>query len=252
MTADTTFKAVLDVIRREWWIVALTAVAAAAIGFVASSGVEPQYSAKATVIVDYGTISRLRGLPYPDDVARDSATAELRERFAKAAGLTVSEIGAGIRVVTQGSPPTRMAVTFRSADKATAEKAAAAIATEISAYVKELASGEVEHQQTIIDAAERALGEMDAARKKAPNDAWRGAEHSFERWQVEKDLADARNALRVAEGVYSFDGDVVVSAQSVSSTRQRNALGALLVGLALGCVVAAAREVVMRGRAAKA
>ncbi len=246
MSEDTTFKAVLTAVRREWWLVLVAALVAVGVGYLGTSGLETRYEGRAVLVIDTPTISRYKGLPTPDDLIREASGAKLRKELADRSGVTPTELGAGLRLSTVGSPQSRMVVTFTSDDEARARSAASAVASGIAEHSRELASDEIDKQRAQIKLAEETIGALKEETEGAGLSAWERTDSAFKEWTVTSALIDARNVLRILEDVYSYDGEVTLAEVSAATQRRSTLVGALAVGLALGLGVSAAREAFIR------
>lgn len=223
---------VLGAVRRQWWIVALAAVAAVAMAFAAALAATPVYTAVTAVRVDAPAINRTFGAPTPDDVVRASS-AELRQRIKAAGGFSASEV-TQVRFATIGSPQTHIGITAKSATRAGAVRLANVAAQETVNYAHDSLAITIDTQAKQVAAAKAALAAM------PPNAS------VFDRWSVQSGLIDSEGTLASVTNIYSWDGQTAVSAESRSSVGRSTLAAALLLGLFIGVVIGGVREYLFR------
>ncbi|MDI6843786.1 MAG: hypothetical protein QMC94_05255 [Anaerosomatales bacterium] len=235
--AESTCVRMSAFVRREWWLVAVTAVVAVIVAVAPALRSEPTSTATAKVSVDASSPGRMRGVLLPDDLVRESSTERFRAAVAQAAGVTPGEVASSLRVAASGSPITVMTVTCTMASREQAERVAQAAAREIvKAHLAAVAS-QIEMRERRIEIAQQALEDLKAAETVGGT-----AEAVFDRWNVEMAIVDQQDALEALRNVYTYDGSVSSSTVTARFRALRSALGGLVLGLVAGAVLALARE----------
>lgn len=243
VTEQLSFDRVLAVLKRQWWIVVAVVAVAGVVGFVASSGVADVYTGVAKIAIDTAPSSRYRGMPVADDLVKATSGTEMRAAVAKALGTSENDVAANLRAAASGNPLTTIRVTYTAATKDAAEAGARAGAKAIIDVVDVSMAKEIAIREGQIAASKKALATFDEVVKSEPP----SSQTAYQRWAVETQLLDYESALEGIIGVYTYDGTTTSSVSLGSEARNKNVLGALVVGLALGILLAGAREA-MRAR----
>lgn len=231
-------------VRREWWLVAVTAAVAVAVAVIPALRAEPTSTATATVSVEASSPGRMRGVLLPDDLVRESGSERFRAAVAQAAGVTPEEVAGSLRVAASGSPITVMTVTCTMPSAETAERVAQAAAREIVKTHLAAVASQIEMRERRITIARKALEDLRSAGKTDSS-----AEAVFDRWSIETAIIDQQDALEALRDVYTYDGSVSSTTMSAPSRALRSAVGGLVLGLVAGAVLAAAREQLIAARA---
>lgn len=237
MSEQLTRPRIIDIVRREWWLVALTVAAAVVVAFIVSSSGEDTYIGRSAVVIDSYNISRFKGIPTPDEIINEGEDS-LAPRLADAAGTTEATIKDAVSLAVVGSPPRRLVVTYRAAEEQAAREGALAVARAISDYSTERAGVEINRQTTIIQSTERALeliGEPTA-------------ENAYERNALMTQKVDAETNLAILSTIYTAEGEPSVTHESAEADRRDALIAGVFLGLVLGVVLAVAREAFMRYR----
>ncbi len=103
MTADSTFD-FWGVVRRNWWIVALAALAGAAIAVVATLGAKTLYTGKTYLTVNNVAVNTYPQMPRPDTLIAQSGDAAFLEGVAKRLGLSPKQVAGAYKVYSTGNP----------------------------------------------------------------------------------------------------------------------------------------------------
>ncbi|TDB38789.1 MAG: hypothetical protein D9V44_03630 [Actinobacteria bacterium] len=238
MTEPLSFNRILAVLKRQWWIVVAVVAVAGVAGFVASSGVADVYTGVAKIAIDTAPSSRYRGMPVADDLVKATSGSEMRAAVAQALGTSEADVAANLRATAAGNPLTTIRVTYTAATKDAAQAGARAGANAIIDVVDASMAKEIAIREAQIEASKKALAAIDAAaRSEAPS-----AQTAYQRWAIETQLLDYTSALEGIVGVYTYDGTSSSSVSLGSDARNRNVLGAAVVGVALGILLAGVRE----------
>ncbi|MCE5191173.1 MAG: hypothetical protein LLG08_05370 [Actinomycetia bacterium] len=240
MTEQLSFGRVLAVLRQQWWLIVTVVAVAAGTGYLASLKTTDVYTGVANIKIDTAPSARYRGMPLADDLVKAISDAEIRAAVAKSLGVDEATVAATLGAAASGNPLTRIRVTYAAGTKDAAEAGARAGAEQLIAVVETSMAKEVAIREAQIAASEKAVAAIDAVSKSQPLTS----EAAFERWSIEMQLLDYKNTLEGVRGVYTYDGSASSSVSLASSARKKNALGGAVVGLALGILLAGAREAV--------
>lgn len=225
-------------LKRQWWIVVLTAVVALGVAFASSSSVKPSYTATGVLHVGPAALSHALNAPTPDDMVRASS-AEIRKALVADGGFTAAQL-ARVRFAAAGAPQTRITMTATADDAATAEQLINAAAKGALAYAQDSTAVEIERQTAQIAAAKAGLTNTSHLPATSMS--------AFERWSIQSALIDAESGLRTVKNVYTFDGNVsVVAASRLQGIRSTLAV-ALLLGGFVGLILGGVREYLWRRR----
>lgn len=227
-------------LRRQWWLIALTVVAAVLVGVViAALGTATTYTGSATVAIDTATVSRVSGLPLPETLLKALTSADFRSVVANDAGVSAATVAGGLNVYTTGSPQDRLFVEFKSTDKATAQRIAGVARTSAIAYERKLAEPILGKNDLLLAANRDALAQISVLK---PVTDWERSDVRYKIWSLKRQIAldDAECALE--RDVYSPLGGVSVAEDSKTRAMAVDAVGAALIGLALGLALAWARD----------
>ncbi|MHB1342264.1 MAG: hypothetical protein ACYC77_10520 [Coriobacteriia bacterium] len=242
----------LDAVRREWWIPLLTVAVAVAVGLIASSADStPLYEGKAVIVVDTAILSKYPDLPRPDDVVKEISADDFVSAIASESVLPTETVKANLRAFTQGSTQGQVALTFRSADESVATTAAVIAARNLRARAIEMGGPEVYELGRRVAETERSLSAVHKVDNEAGSD--RGSQFELDlvatQWTMRMRLFEDRLELRKLQAAYFYNGNIKVV--DIAPVRRRGATvaGAIVLGLALGLVLAVFREaVIMRPR----
>lgn len=229
-------------VRRQWWLIAGTAIVAALVAAALSAGASTSYEAKTLVTIDPVTLSSNGRLPRPDALIAIAESDEFRAELADATGESEDAIGSGLNVYTVGTPQTELWVAYSGSSAQVARDVSREATEMLLERQRELTEPVLELQRTYIEDAERLIDELQGSdNPDAP----------YQVWSVERNLVADRNTLEYLETVYSPPGVPVESASTQRTALLRGALGGLAVGLLVGTVLAVIREMRFR-RAAEA
>ncbi len=228
-----------DILRREWWVVAVAFAVAVAIGAVLASGGAATYSAKATVNIDSATVTRNPGLAPPNQVQLAVLSTDSKQAVAKAVGVNAGDL-ATVRVAVVGSPPTQLTLTYSSKDKDEAARVVKAMQSQALAAVPELSAREIARAQTLVAQTEAALRSMPATG--SVSDPAKAADLAYQRWNVGVQLTGFKSNLDSLQQAYTPGPSVTVVRQSAVLSTGKTLAAAGLLGLALGVAIAGVRE----------
>ena len=172
---------------------------------------------------------------------REVSGSKIRAAVVEELALDEATVADNLRAAASGNPLTRINVTFSANAKEVSDVGARTAALEVIAFVRDTTRTEVAYREDQIAASMRALEAFDkaAAAKENSPDA------TYQRWAIETQVLDYKNALEGVNDVYTYDGAVATSVRRASDVRNRNALGGAVVGCALGILLAGIREVVL-------
>ena len=239
VTEQLSFGRVLAVVKRQWWLVVAVMLVAAGIGFAVSLDTADVYTGVATISIDTAPSSRYRGMPVADDLVKALSGTEARSAIGTTLGVDAATVAANLHAAAAGNPLTSIRVTYSAGTKDAAEAGAKAGADYLIGVVAKSMEKEVAIRQGQITASENALAAIDAATKVSPLTP----QDAYERWGIETQLLDFKNALEGVLGVYTYDGTTTSTVALASSAQKKTALGGAVLGLALGILLAGAREV---------
>jgi len=225
-------------LKRQWWIVVLTALVALGVAFASLNSVKPSYTATGVLHVGPAALSHALNAPTPDDMVRASS-AEIRAAIVAGGEFTAAQ-AARVRFAATGAPQTRITMTAEADDAATAEGLVNAAAKAALGYTADATAVEVARQTAQVEAAKAAL----SPRHGGPNTGLT----PYERWSLESALIDATSGLETVKNVYTFDKKVSVATTSRLEGMKTTLLAALLLGGFVGVVIGGVREYLWRRR----
>jgi len=226
-------------VRRQWWLVVLTVAVGAGAGAAIASRATVTYTGSATIAIDTATVSRVSGLPLPETVLKDLATADFRSRVASDAGVSEQVVSSGLNTYTTGSPQDRLFVDFVSTDQAEARRVAGIARAAVISRVKELADPILSKGKSLVDFNQGALKDI---RVMKPDSAWEQVDARYKLWDVERQTALDATEYKLEADTYSPLADVSVVEKSKTREVATDAVGAALIGLMLGLGLAWVRE----------
>ncbi|GAB4280946.1 MAG: hypothetical protein Kow0056_15910 [Coriobacteriia bacterium] len=232
-------------VRHGWPIMLVSAAVAVIIALVLLAGAEDSYEATATIEVDTAIAARFNDVPTPERMLTELKTSEFREFAAAQTGLDASKIAQSADFYTKGSPQFTMFVTYREADEAGAKAGADGLAHAVILYYRELASSRIEKQRELVSLTEDAIELWEEYEPEATQFATKEdkeLEKADRLYNLRVNLVNHEALLDSIENAYLYSGDVAVSRDSAAMRRVSGAVGAGVVGLALGFAVALARE----------
>ena len=242
MTADSTFD-FWGVVRRNWWIVVLAALAGAAIAVVATLGAKTLYTGKTYLTVNNVAVNTYPQMPRPDTLIAQSGDAAFLEGVAKRLGLSPKQVAGAYKVYSTGNPQNQLWVSFTSPDRAAAEKGANAVAEQLQTVVAESSRALMEQLQGSVTADEESLALLDQPKTQL---------EQYYLWSIRRTLYADRGSLKLAESGYQLDAPVTVASSSRRNAAISAAAGGLVAGLFLGIALVAVRETVSRRRGSTA
>lgn len=249
MPKQTHMPTFLAAVRREWWIPLVVMVVAGAIAAAVSSADQtPLYEGRAVVIIDSAALSKFPGLPRPDDMLRVIKSSEFTSLVASEALVGSETVAAELNAYTREDPQRQLILTFRSADESEASSVTAVAAAAASKKAEQMGGVEAWELERRVTETQRALKDAAlistaAGGSRADNDF--RLDYTGMQWEMRMRLYEDQLSLRTLRYVYYYNGNIVVS--DVAPVRQRGALllGALVLGLVLGLVIAVFREAIL-------
>ncbi|PKQ20916.1 MAG: hypothetical protein CVT66_02515 [Actinobacteria bacterium HGW-Actinobacteria-6] len=240
MKVENLWSFLVGAIVRQWWLIALTVVVAAGVGFFATSGAQTEFTGRATVVIDSAVVSKGSGIPEAEPLLKNLQSDRFFESAAAAAGMTPSELSSGSRVYTTGTPQDRLITEYTSPDQDLAEKTAAILAQAAVDEARAMGKVELDKQAAIVENTRAAIADLEQFKGSSE---WERTDVVFKVWQLKKDLASGEAALTLAERAYVYDGNTKVS-QTVTASRDRmsSAVAAAFAGLIAGLALALIRE----------
>ncbi len=235
----------IAILKRQWWLIALTIIAAILIALVASAGEsEPLYEATAVIVVDATTLSRHPYVPRPDDLILEASTDAFASQVASAADVTTSSVAAGLRVFSQGATQTRLVVAFRSPDESQAATVAVAAARALVERSTELSGPEMTELDRRVKDTEGALDRVRRIDNQNASRASASLQLDLIRtaWEMRMQLYEDRLALRRIRSSYMYNGNVRTADIAPLRERGRIVASAFVLGAIVGFALAVARD----------
>ena len=226
-------------LKRQWWVVVVTALVAVGVAFATSASVKPSYTGTGVLYVGPAALSHALNAPTPDDMVRASS-AEIRAALVADGQFSAAQL-ARVRFAALGAPQTRVTITAEADDAVIAEKLVTAAAKAALDYTAEATRVELARQTEQVKAAEAVLN---LSRSGGPTSALT----PYERWSLESSLIDATSGLETVKNVYTFNGKVNVASTSRLEGIRTTLSVALLLGGFVGLVLAGVREYLWRRR----
>lgn len=239
MTPKRIAMAAAGAVQRQWWIVALAVLAAGVAGYALAFDQQTTYVARATLHVDSSILARVSGLPGPERLIKAVGTDAFRQQLSSRVGIDPAELGSSLRAYTVGSPADSLVLQYTGEDETVAGQVADAAAAATLDQVQVLGATELERQDLIISETEALLTSLDPVKMETE---WERADLEFRKWQAKRELADAQATRATYERAYVYEGDLAVTTQSASGKRLNGAVGAAVIGLVAGLLLALVRE----------
>ena len=237
-----TVRAVLEVlttfVRRQWLIMLVAALVAAAVGYVAVGELPDTHVATSTIKIDSSALRRFTGLTGPDALLDSVRSDEFIEGAAEHVGMSAEVFEEAVHIYTAGITVT-MYVEATAEDRDEAERLAAEVAAFIVEWQEQLSILDLGKQRILV---EESLDTLEFLEGVQMDSGWEESDLEYKLWNVRRDLATNEAILLSMEQVYVVHGTPAVEAVSGVRERQVATLGAALAGLFVGFVVAAVRE----------
>lgn len=234
------------VVRREWWIPLLVVALAAVLALALSSRPgEPLYEARAVIAIDSSFLQKYPDLPRPDHVMQEVQKDGVLARIAEESGVSTETLSAGLSAYTLDDPQSRLVVRFRSRDESEAAGVAAVAAKVLAERAIEMGGAEIRALEGRIEDTEKSLTAV--RRIDNQTSGRRSAELSLDivatQWQMRMKLYEDKLALRQMRSTYYYNGNVATEDVAPARRRGSSVATAAVLGLVLGLVLAALREV---------
>ncbi len=249
MPKQTHMPTFLAAVRREWWIPLTVMVVAGVIAAVVSSAdPTPLYEGRAVVVIDSATLSKYPDLPKPDDMLRVIKTPEFTSVVASEALVASETVAAELSAFTRQDPQRQLVLTFRSPDESVASSVTAIAAAAAATKAGQIGGVETWELQRRVNETQRALREVTAINSAAGGskaDSDFRLDYTGMQWEMRMRLYEDQLSLRTLRYVYYYNGNIAVT--DVAPVRRRGAtiVGALVLGLVLGLVIAVFREAIL-------
>lgn len=227
-----TGRGIIGIVKRNWWIVALAAVAGGVVAYLVTGAGPERFEATAPIAIDNATVATQPRVPKPDGVIAMVQRPEFAEEIDLPEGAT-------LRAYATGNPQDRLFVAVIADDEESAERAAKAAGEQAVVAVRTSMDEVLSDQRALIAANETALERLG---EPAEGDELA----SFLRWDIEKDNLNEKSLLEFLENAYSFQGDVTVAPAAATRSAAVSGAGGALAGLFLGLALAAVRELAAR------
>ena len=236
-----------DVVRREWWVVALALLVAIAAGLLLSSGTKATYVGKATIEIDAATVSRNPDLPSPTAVQQAALSEAARAAVSATTGVSATALSSDAKTALFGTPARQIVLQFTSSDRNEALLVADALRQEALLQANELGAAAITRARAFRDETLNAIAVMPQ-----PDTITNPSERAsviYQRWNLNTQLTGFTASLDAIEKAYSAVSPATVSRQSALLSKAKTLAAAALLGLLLGLAVAAVREGLLLRRA---
>jgi len=233
-----TFGSLLGILRRRWPLIVVAGLVAAALGVALEARQPDTFTAQAKLQADTRALAT-----YPELTGVDAFLAELQEEafsldVAEAAGLPSDLEGGSLTAYALGSTG-QIAVDFTSADEAVVKKVAPVLQDAALARFRNANKAALARVRTIAEEDAATLDEITQLLGETTGKDRIAGRMSVWSLRNTKILHDEQ--LRAYENAYTATGEVTTT-KTISQPEVRTALGALLLGLVAGAVVALAAE----------
>lgn len=239
MTPKTIATAAVGAVQRQWWIVVVAMLAAAVSGYALAYDQQTTYAARATLRVDSSILARVSGLPGPERLIKAIGAESFRGALASQTKVPADEIKTSLKAYTVGSPADTFVLQYTGTDSEQAKLVASAAAASTMKAVTELGATELDRQAAVIADTEALLATLESIIVETD---WERADLAFRTWQARRELADARALQATYDRAYVLEQDVSVTASSAAGKRLNDAVGAAVIGLVAGLLLALVRE----------
>lgn len=242
-------------VKRQWWLVAVTVVAAIAVGYVVAAGAATTYTGTAELVINTSVITR-PGIAKPDQMITEiQAAPRFRSLAASETGLPETDFASDVGAYTVGDPQSALFVTYTAKDRKTAERAAKGLARAAVTRFRQLSETEITKSRLQLEETKR-IYELTSRTTFAPNELRSAAEGRLSKEQMlynyRVSIINQEVGFDTINNVYTYDENVAVSDRPASEKLRNSLVGAGFIGFVLGIVLAAVRELLGRKGAATA
>lgn len=235
---SNTVGSILGILRRRWPLIVVAGLVAAALGVALESRQPDTFTAQAIVQTNARALTT-----YPEITGVDAFLAELQgevfsRQVAEAAGLPSDLDGGSLAAYALGSTG-QIAVDFTSADEAAVEQVASVLQDAALARFREVNGVALARVRAIANEDAAALDEITRLLPETT-----GGDRIAGRvwvWSLRNAKTLHDEQLQAYENAYTATGQITTN-KTISQPELRTALGALLLGLVAGVVVALAAE----------
>jgi len=239
------FGGALDVFRRRWPLIIVAGLVALVLSVALESRQPDTFTAQAKLQADTRALAT-----YPELTGVDALLVELQseafsQQIAEAAGLPSDLEGGSLAAYALGSTG-QIAVDFTSADEAAVKKVAPLLQDAALARFRDANKVALARVRTIAEEDAATLDEITQLLSETTGKDRIAGRMSV--WSLRNTKLLHDEQLQVYENAYTATGDVTTG-KTISQPELRTALGALLLGLVAGAVVALAAEQLAGARA---
>ncbi|MDP1857985.1 MAG: hypothetical protein Q8K82_04910 [Gemmatimonadaceae bacterium] len=236
--ADATID-VWGIVRRNWWIVLLAAIAGAVAAASPALFAAPSYTGKTSLDVNVVAIQAYLQMPRQDTLIAMSLEPAFAEGVAERLGVPVDQVAGRFRVYSTGNPQNKLWASYVSPDKDVAQKGADAVAKQVLATFREAEDTLLTQWRNTVKLDEQALADLGQ-----PTDR----EGLLSQWSVRRALLVDRETLRFIENALVYKAATTVAASSRRASALSGAAGGALAGFFHGVIIVAVRELIARRR----
>ncbi len=236
-----------DVVRREWWVVALTLVVALVVGAIMALNAATSYTGSATVTVVPGTLTRFPALATSEQVLAAVTTDTFYEKAAAETNVAASTLKANTKSYLVGSPAKQLVVEYTGTDSAEAKRVALVLAGLVTKEAQALSATETDRMKVLVDETQAAIDKINSY--KITGNPWESSDVVYKLWNAQTELTGYQANLAQMLGAYVAPTGSSVSEVSALSSSFKTLLASGLVGLVLGVAIAAVREALLLRRA---
>ncbi|MBN2404041.1 MAG: hypothetical protein JXE06_00510 [Coriobacteriia bacterium] len=229
---------VIGYVRREWWLVVITTVAAVAVGIALVGRTPDVYRAEAVVHVDVKTIAKATGLPSPEQMSTATGSQEFINAVMDAVGTSRSELR-DIRTYTVGATVESLVVSVDAESEDLARRTAQKGAEMVVEAASEFAASDVASLEEKIALTEATIAVSEA---EGETTTWEDADIAYKRWELQSRLSEFQVLYSSYDDAYVYEDGVDIQSVSALASQSQTAAGAGFLGLFVGVVLGLVRE----------
>ena len=228
-------------VRRQWWVVLVVVATAVSVALLMSSRVESTYVGQSGIKLDATILSKYTSLLMGDRTAVALKSNEFYEFAASKTGSTPAQVKSALRTSVSGKYLDSVMLRYSAASSADAQAGAKEMADVIVAYAEKVAAPEIARQQAIADANQTSITRIKALSKEFADRPYELADIETRLTLLEQTQVNNDSALQLLKVAYQASDSASV-APAVGTNRTGLLAGALLAGIVVGLLLAAARE----------
>lgn len=229
------------VVKRQWWVVLAVVVAAVAVALLMSSRVEPTYVGQSSVSLDATILSKYTSLLVGDRTATALKSGDFYEFAAQKTGMTPAQVKAALRTSVNGKYLDSVLIRYSSGSSAGAQAGAKEMADVIVAYAYKVAESEIARQEAIRATNLASIERIKELSKKFADQPYELADIETRLTTLEQAQINNDSTLKLLTNAYQASGSASVE-EAVGTNRTGLLAGAILAGIVVGLLLAAARE----------